>query len=150
MTSFLSYMAYRPNNGHFIVKNGHFWLIHKKNWTISLPILQIIENETTFFSPTFKVEENSMTSFMSYMAYRPRYGHFLVKNGHFGDSPKRRPYLDLYCTNIKSDTTFCPTMFTVEKNKATLLLSYMDFRPRFGIFCGATHQNWDNFLFSNF
>ena len=39
--------------------------------------------ETTFFSPTFKVEENKVTLFFSYLAYRPRYGHFMVKNGHF-------------------------------------------------------------------
>ena len=65
------------------------------------------------------------------MAYQPRYGHFLVKNGYFF---RNWPYLGIEAKKYKNKATLFSSTLKVEESKVPLLLFNFAYRQRYGHF----------------
>ena len=81
------YIAYKLKNGHFLVKNGHFW-----DFTHHIPHSALGWGQfRTSFSSTLRDDKNKVCLLTIYLAYKRKNGHFLVTMAIFDILPTTFP-----------------------------------------------------------
>ena len=98
-----------------------YFFLEKSNWQYLGHFSLKWKNETTFFSPTFKVEEIKVVLFFHFEIKWMSYGHFYVSHHLISETKNQKsrkwPYLTNFSPKWKNKTALFPSTLKVGEKK---------------------------------